>query len=159
MFTSASIFPQGTIALTAPTQDIGTLTLNTLSSVNTDDVGTVEAGIRFMQDGEVQEMTSSFGTYTAQNPGTEWTDATGTPGDLAEAKLDTTTGTNPTYTGGWSENTYDTIDNTLTAENSRSTVGITNSQGTAYVREIANTGNLVTASFQIRAQRTDTILL
>lgn len=156
--TSMGMWPAGTMAAAAAGQALGTLTLNALVSNNSDDVGTVDAGIRFVQAGNVQEQNAA-GSYVSQNPTVEWTDETGTPGDLAEAKLDTTTGTAPTFTGGWSENVYDTIDNNLTASHSRSTNGTTNGQGTAYVREIANTANNVTASFQIRVQKFDTILL
>lgn len=155
--TSMGMWPAGTMAAAGAGQALGTLALTALSSDNSDDVGTVTSGIQFRQNGNVYERGAS--SYIAQNSGTEWTDETGTPGDLAEAKLDTTSGTAPTFTGGWSENVYDTIDNTLQAQHTRSTNGTTSGSGTAYCREIANTANNVTATFLIRAQKFDTILL
>ncbi len=130
-----------------------TLTLNTLSSVESDDFIAV-AGIRFKRDGYVQEIIS--GAYTNQNAGTEWIDNNAsTIGDDYEAKMDHTGGgTTPTFSGGtWAENTWNTIDETspaLTATVSSSS-GTKTSTGTAYVREIADTGNQVTASYTLQA--------
>jgi hypothetical protein len=130
-----------------------TLTLNTLSSIYSDDF-LATSGIRFKRDGEVEEQINL--TWTAQNSGTEWIDNNAsTVGDDYEAKLDHTSGnTIPTFTGGtWAENTWNTIDETspsLTAQ-IVSNSGTKDSLGTAYVREITNTSNQVTASYTIRS--------
>ena len=151
-FTSVGVFPYGTVAAAAGGGG-DTLTLNTLSANDSDDFIAV-AGIRFKRDGEVEETIN--GTWTAQNSGTEWIDNNAsTVGDDYEAKMDHTGGdTTPTFSGGtWAENTYNTIDEdspSLTATVTSSS-GTNNSTGTAYVREIANTSNLVSASYSISA--------
>lgn len=144
---SVSAFPMGTAAAAAGSGGSDTLTLNSLAAFSTDDF-LATAGVRFQRAGYVQELEDSV--WTSQNPGTEWIDNNAsTVGDDYEAKLDTTTGTT-TFLGGWSENTYATINTTLTGQKSSSS-GTQSCSGTAYVREITNTSNLVSASFSLQA--------
>lgn len=105
----------------------------------------VYAGIRILTSGEVHEYLS--GAWTAQNAGTEWIDSfSATSASDYETKHDHLFGTTPTYSL-WAENTY----YACTATRQAYFFGTTSvtSTGQTYVREIADTANVVVATTTI----------
>ena len=151
---SVSAFPYGTAA--AAGVGGSTLALTTLLSSQLEASGPVSAGIRFLRGGDVQELTNNDPTvWTTQNTATEWilaAEETSTIGDDHHAKLDENLGTQIIFSTGWSENTYAIIDQTLTATLVQIGTGEKSANGTAYVREIANTSNEVSASVSLSAE-------
>lgn len=145
-YKSVSAYPYGTHTAASASYDVGTLTLNALSAFDLDDVSS-QATIYWTRDGEVWE------NLTPQNPTVEWTDETAADvGDYCEVRMDTTTGTTDQWSSGWGENAWITMSATSRwARNSITGSGNSTSSGTAYVRELADTGNSVSASFSISA--------
>lgn len=143
---SVSAFPYGSAAASGGGGG-NTLALTTLSASDTDDVS-ASAGIRFMTDGNIEEQNN--GIWADQNPSTEWIDSLiGESSSDYEAKYDHVTGTAPAHTGFSGENTYTTISATLTWSLTQFLSGTKTSTGSAWVREIADTGNFASANYSI----------
>lgn len=125
-----------------------TLTLNTLYAEDFAASGASIASIRFKTDGTIEE--ENFSTWAAQNSGVEWIDGfTSSVASDYEAKYDHTSGSDiPARIGFTAENTYTAITTTLTWR-LVSLSGTKSSNGTAYVREIADTGNVASAAYAI----------
>lgn len=149
MLTSANILLHGT---TVNTRAAGsTLALTTLNASDLD-TGLVVVGIRFLRAGDVQEQTN--GSWSTQNTATEWilaAEETSTIGDDHQCKMDESLTSNIAWSSGWADNTYIAISATRTATLASGS-GEVNANGTAYVRETANTSNEVSASFFMTAE-------
>lgn len=144
---STSAFPHGIMAAAGSGGSGNTLGLTTLAAADVDDP-TAQAGIRFLTDGDVQEQ--NLGTWSDQNPSTEWIDSlSGDSSSNYEVNVDHTAGDAYAYSTGWSDNTYITISATRTVSLTQVGEGSKAGTGTAYVREIANTSNNVSASTSI----------
>lgn len=146
---SVSTFPQGTVSA-ADGGAGGTLTLNTLSASDFD-VSVAQAGVRFLRNGDVQEL--SNGAWASQNPTVEWIDINddATIGDDYQARLTKVSGFNLVFSSGWSNNTFLAISTTRSATLTSASGERTNTS-TATVRETANTSNSVSATAFISAE-------
>ena len=123
-----------------------TLTLNALTSTDSDDTSAACA-IYVQRDGYVEELVNNTLPPVEQNPGVEWiNDNSATIGDDYEARLEKTTGTDPV---GIALDTWFTIDQEREWIWARAVVGTTAFTGTLFIREIADTGNSVSASVLI----------
>ena len=123
-----------------------TLTLNALASNDFDATApySSQVGVRFLRDGHVQEL-SAAGSWVNQNAGVEWIDNNASDiGDDYECQLDT--GTNTGSLTGPTINSYHTISTTRQWTYTRTSVGSLTISTTGRVREIADTGNNVSAS-------------
>lgn len=143
---SVSAFPYGTMK-PAGGGGVGTLALTTLSAVS---IGSFPlATITWWRDGDVYEQ------GVAQSPSTQYTDNTDTDiGDYIEVKMDQTSGSGTaSFSNPWSENSYIAISATRVCSLG-SSLGTKTALGTAYVREIANTSNNVSATFSLWAEKT-----
>ena len=131
----------------------GTLALTNLSSSDFDVTAPYDstAGVRVLTSGNVQELTGG-GSWSSQNPSTEWIDAFGS-GESAsdyEVKLTKTAGTDPT--SGPSLGVWHTISATRQWELNSTIIGLTSFSGTMDIREIADTGNSVSASVTLTVE-------
>lgn len=146
-YQSVSAFPHGTTAASGA-YDVGTLALTALVALAIDDVY-AHSRIWWERGGNVSENGQD------QNPLTEWTDSAEVDvGDYCEVRMDTTTGTMDTWSAGWGENTWITMSAGGGGRNAgmeQTGSGDSSCSGTAYVREIANQSNSVSASFNITA--------
>ena len=153
---SVGIGPHGTIAAAG----VGaggsgnTLGLTNLYAADFDAFGgSAAAGVRWLTDGDVQEQNN--GSWADQNSSTEWIDSlTGESSSDYEVNVDHTTGNVFTYSSGWSDNTYIAISATRTVSLLQFGTGSKLGSGTAYVREIADTSNNVSASIYIDVEVT-----
>jgi hypothetical protein len=123
-----------------------TLLLNAMSSSDFDFTSPYSstAGIRLLTTGVAQAIVFDSWTQTGID---EWIDGF-TSGDSTayECKLDYVSGTAPTM-GNLAA--WETISATKTWSWSSTTFGTTNFSGTLYIREIANTSNIVSCSVTI----------
>ena len=118
------------------------MTLNNLAASD-DDFGSATAGVRVLTNGDVEE--GAGGSWTAQNSGVEWIDDGGATSSDYEVQLVKSSGTTPS---GPSLSTYHTI-STTRQWTLTSVSGSKSFSGTMYIREIANTSNVVSASVNI----------
>lgn len=127
-----------------------TLKLTSLNAFHTAPFGSPgRAGIKVQQGGDVQEKV--FVTWTSQNPLVEWVIQrckTATIGDAYEAFL---SGTGNTPTGS-ALDTWITIDADLEWLLDQIGLGQIEFNGTLQIRQIANPGNIVSASVRIFAK-------
>lgn len=148
---SVSAFPYGNTAAAGVSSGGSTLALTTLNASDLD-TGVVTVGIRFLRTGDVQEFTN--GSWSTQNTNTEWIAAaeeTATIGDDHQCKMDESLTSNIVWSSGWGDNTYIAISATRSA--SLTSLGAEKTaNGTAYVRETADTSNEVSASFTLSAE-------
>lgn len=123
------------------------LTLNALSSSDSDGSSPYSstAGIRVLTNGDIEEIIAD--TWTAQNSGTEWIDDAGATASDYEVQLEKTSGTDPS--SGPALASFHTINATLQWTWTSTTAGTTSFNGTLTIREIADTGNSVSASVSI----------
>ena len=121
-----------------------TLTLNSLASSDIDIFAPFSSsvGIKVKTDGDVQEKNAS-GAYVSQNPGVEWTDDGGATASQYEAQLTKISGFTP---DGPALASYHTISSDLTWDKTSTVEEIISFSGTLSIREIADTGNEVSAS-------------
>lgn len=106
----------------------------------------VTCGIRILTTGNVEE-TLGDANWTAQNSSSEWIDSfSATTASDYETKYDHIFGTTPSFLS-WTENVYSSVTGTRTAYfTGTATVSST---GQTYVREIADTANVVNATTTI----------
>lgn len=127
-----------------------TLTLNTLSSIDFDFVGPPwdsTAGVRVLRNGTIEEIFAD--SWTAQNSGVEWIDNNASDiGDSYEVFL-TGTGNNPT--SGPALDAWHTISSTQTWLLANAIEADVQFTGTMTIREIADTGNSVSAGVTLTA--------
>lgn len=126
---------------------MGTLALTALSSSGLDFGApySATAGVRVLTTGNVEEL--GFSGWSAQNPSTEWIDAFGD--DVAsdyEVQLVQSTSSGSASRVGPALSTYHTISSTRAWTWEKTTVGSFTWTGTMYIREIADTSNIVSAT-------------
>lgn len=125
-----------------------TLTLNALSSTRAVTDSTAVAGVHVQRDGYVDELVNGV-SWVAQNGGTEWIDNNASDiGDDYEVKLTKSSGTDP---AGPTLGSWHTISTTREWTLTQTTWGVKTFSGTMEIREIADTGNSVSASVTITA--------
>lgn len=123
------------------------LSLSNLQSIDLEELETATAGIRVQTDGTVQEIVSNL--WTSQNPGTEWIDAfVSTAASDYEVQLVKSSGFDPS--AGPALTSWHTISTLRQWTWSTATSGLKTFNGTLTIREIADTGNSVSASVNIQ---------
>lgn len=141
---SMSAFPSAVAALLSQ----GTLTLNALSSFDSDSFSPYSstAGVRVLTTGAVQEIVADV--WTSQNPGVEWIDdfVGGDSASNYEVQLVQSTSSGSATFSGPALSIFHTISTTRQWTWSKTTLGSFTWSGTMTLREIADTSNSVSAS-------------
>lgn len=139
------------IGFYTPAGNPDTLTLNALSSTGADISApwSSDSGVRVLRDGTVEEL-SGLGVWEAQNSGVEYIDNNDFDvGDDYEVML---SGTGDLPTSGPALDAWWTINVTRQWRLTKTVEGIFVFTGTMDIREIADTGNSVSASATLRCE-------